>query len=70
MTAGTCTIPAIPARATAAPEDLFNASGGPLLHDGYIVGVNSFVLNLNCKGPAFAYRVDTAYAQDFITSHA
>jgi hypothetical protein len=48
----------------------FGDSGGPVIHDGYTVGVNSFVLNLNCKGSAFAYRVDTAYAQDFIKSHA
>jgi secreted trypsin-like serine protease len=47
----------------------FGDSGGPVIHDGYIVGVNSFVLNLNCKGSAFAYRVDTDYAQDFIDSH-
>jgi Trypsin len=47
----------------------FGDSGGPVIHDGYIVGVNSFVLNLNCKGAAFAYRVDTAYAQSFIASH-
>lgn len=48
----------------------FGDSGGPVFHDGgsgpVIVGVNSFVLNLNCKGSAFAYRVDTAYAQDFL----
>jgi len=31
-----------------------------------IVGVNSFVLNLNCKGAGFAYRTDTDFAQDFI----
>jgi len=47
----------------------FGDSGGPLIHDGYIVGVNSFVLNSNCKGSAFAYRIDTTYAQDFINSH-
>ena len=47
----------------------FGDSGGPLIHDGYIVGVNSFVLNANCKGSAFAYRIDTTYAQNFINSH-
>jgi secreted trypsin-like serine protease len=47
----------------------FGDSGGPVIHNGYIVGVNSFVLNLNCKGSAFAYRIDTTYAQDFINSH-
>ena len=44
----------------------FGDSGGPVIHDGYIVGVNSFVLNLNCKGAGFAYRTDTDLAQDFI----
>lgn len=47
----------------------FGDSGGPVLHDGLIVGVNSFVLNSNCKGAGFAYRVDTQYAHDFIFSH-
>ena len=28
----------------------FGDSGGPVIHDGVIVGVNSFVLNLTCKG--------------------
>ena len=44
----------------------FGDSGGPVIHDGLIVGVNSFVLNLNCKGAGFAYRTDTDVAQDFI----
>ena len=44
----------------------FGDSGGPVIHDGVIVGVNSFVLNLNCKGAGFAYRTDTDVAQDFI----
>lgn len=48
----------------------FGDSGGPVIHDGYIVGVNSFVLNSNCKGSAFAYRVDTTVARDFINAHA
>jgi hypothetical protein len=44
----------------------FGDSGGPVIHDGYIVAVNSFVLNLNCKGAGFGYRTDTDVAQDFI----
>ena len=47
----------------------FGDSGGPVIYQGYIVGVNSFVLNSNCKGTAFAYRVDTSVAQTFINSH-
>jgi hypothetical protein len=31
-----------------------------------IVGVNSFVLNANCKGSAFAYRTDISDSLDFL----
>jgi len=69
-------------RLTAAPGDgtgngtivaggaCFGDSGGPVFHDSsnVIVGVNSFVLNLNCKGGDYAFRVDTANAQNFIKS--
>jgi hypothetical protein len=48
----------------------FGDSGGPVLHDGVIVAVNSFVLNENCNGAGFGYRVDTAYAQDFIDDNS
>lgn len=44
----------------------FGDSGGPVIHDGSIVAVNSFVLNANCKGAGFGYRTDTDVAQDFI----
>ncbi|MEN8260417.1 MAG: trypsin-like serine protease [Pseudomonadota bacterium] len=46
----------------------FGDSGGPaLLHDSDVVaGVGSFVLNRNCVGAGFYYRVDTDHAQDFI----
>jgi hypothetical protein len=44
----------------------FGDSGGPVLYDGQIIGVNSFVLNSNCAGAGFAYRIDTAYALAFI----
>ena len=41
----------------------FGDSGGPVFYGGYssdtIVGVNSFVLNGNCRGTGFAYRTDT-----------
>lgn len=47
----------------------FGDSGGPVLHAGQIVAVNSFVLNDNCKGSAFGYRVDTAYAQSFLDDY-
>jgi hypothetical protein len=49
----------------------FGDSGGPVIYNDpqlgeVIVGVNSFVLNSNCKGAGFAYRVDTAAVQEFI----
>jgi secreted trypsin-like serine protease len=45
----------------------FGDSGGPVIsEDGYIVAVNSFVLNSNCNGAGFGYRVDTELANDFI----
>jgi hypothetical protein len=47
----------------------FGDSGGPVIHDGVIVAVNSFVLNLNCNGAGFGYRVDTDYAHDFIEAN-
>lgn len=51
----------------------FGDSGGPVIHwDGtkeVIVGVNSFVLNSNCKGAGFAFRVDTAVSRDFLSKY-
>jgi hypothetical protein len=45
----------------------FGDSGGPVIsEDGYIVATNSFVLNNNCNGAGFGYRVDTQLAHDFI----
>lgn len=44
----------------------FGDSGGPVLRGNMVVGVNSFVLNSNCQGSSYAYRVDTQAAQDFI----
>lgn len=45
----------------------FGDSGGPVISsDGLIVAVNSFVLNGNCNGAGFGYRVDTELANEFI----
>jgi len=50
----------------------FGDSGGPVMHDGpygeVIVAVNSFVLNQNCMGTAFAFRVDTSEAWELLGS--
>lgn len=46
----------------------FGDSGGPVLlnHTDIVVAINSFVLNLNCKGAGFGYRVDTADSLAFV----
>ena len=46
----------------------FGDSGGPVFLQGTytIVGVNSFVLNQNCAGAGFAYRVDVEGAHAFV----
>jgi len=48
----------------------FGDSGGPVFYgtSTVIVGVNSFVLNANCKGSGFAYRTDIGDSQSFISS--
>jgi hypothetical protein len=50
----------------------FGDSGGPILYDStdIIIGVNSFVKNLQCAGTGFAYRTDTAAALTWILAHA
>jgi hypothetical protein len=51
----------------------FGDSGGPVIHKGpygeVIVAVNSFVLNQNCMGTAFAFRVDTAEAWELLEQY-
>jgi hypothetical protein len=46
----------------------FGDSGGPIfLNDtNIVVAVNSFVLNENCKGSGFGFRVDTPGAREFL----
>lgn len=46
----------------------FGDSGGPVLlgDTNIVIGVNSFVLNENCAGAGFAYRVDTLDSLAFI----
>ncbi len=60
-----------PGRGVGPGGTCFGDSGGPVLHrmeDGtkVIVGVNSFVLNANCKGAAFAYRTDIPDSLSFL----
>lgn len=46
----------------------FGDSGGPVLVGGTdtVIGVNSFVLNSQCAGLGFAYRVDVKEVQDWM----
>lgn len=48
----------------------FGDSGGPIFHgpltSNTIVGVNSFVMNYNCAGTGYAYRVDQAAVLSWI----
>jgi Trypsin len=48
----------------------FGDSGGPVIYGPFtsntIVGVNSFVLNGNCRGVGFGYRTDTTDAINWI----
>ncbi len=49
----------------------FGDSGGPIFLQGTttIVAVNSFVLNENCAGAGFGYRVDVSGAHNFISQY-
>lgn len=47
----------------------FGDSGGPILYEGKIVAVNSFVLNLECAGAGFSYRVDREEILDWISDN-
>ena len=44
----------------------FGDSGGPLFHEGTVVGINTWTFSTRCSGPNFAYRVDSEPAQDFL----
>jgi hypothetical protein len=47
----------------------FGDSGGPLFHDGTVVGINTWTFSLRCSGPNFAYRVDSPVAQAFLDTY-
>ena len=47
----------------------FGDSGGPLFHDGTIVGINTWTFSLRCSGPNFAYRVDSEAASTFLEAN-
>ena len=47
----------------------FGDSGGPLFHDGTVVGINTWTFSYRCDGPNFAYRVDAPTAQAFLDTY-
>jgi len=56
-----------PGDGTGSGGTCFGDSGGPIFTaDHQIVAVNSFVMNENCDGTSFAYRVDKADVQSWI----
>ncbi|MGB9585926.1 MAG: trypsin-like serine protease [Anaerolineales bacterium] len=58
-----------PGKGTGPGGTCFGDSGGPIFTaDHKIVAVNSFVMNENCDGSSFAYRLDKAEVQDWINS--
>jgi secreted trypsin-like serine protease len=59
-----------PGNGTGPGGTCFGDSGGSIFNEaGEIVAVNSFVLNVNCAGASFGYRVDTAAVQAWILSY-
>jgi Trypsin len=47
----------------------FGDSGGPLFHEGSVVGINTWTFSLRCSGPNFAYRVDSEAASTFLEAN-
>jgi secreted trypsin-like serine protease len=45
----------------------FGDSGGPVLYGSTVLAVDSFVMNGDCKGVSYAYRVDTPQARSFLS---
>jgi Trypsin len=46
----------------------FGDSGGPLFHDGTVVGV-TWTFSIRCSGPNFAYRTDSEVAQKLLDTY-
>lgn len=56
-----------PGKGTGGGGTCFGDSGGPIFASGHqIVAVNSFVMNENCAGASFGYRVDRAEVQQWV----
>jgi Trypsin len=46
----------------------FGDSGGPVLYGMTILAVNSFVINENCAGAGYSYRIDQPQILSWIES--
>ncbi len=58
-----------PGQGTGPGGTCFGDSGGPIFHAGNkIVAVNSFVLNENCSGASFGYRLDRTEVINWVYS--
>jgi Trypsin len=47
----------------------FGDSGGPLFHDGTVLGINTWTFSYRCDGPNLEYRVDSPAAQAFLDTY-
>jgi hypothetical protein len=47
----------------------FGDSGGPLFHEGTVVGLNAWTFSYRCDGPNLEYRVDAPSAQAFLDTY-
>lgn len=47
----------------------FGDSGGPLFHQGTVIGVNTWTNSMRCAAASYAYRVDSAAARAFLSAH-
>jgi hypothetical protein len=47
----------------------FGDSGGPLFHEGTVVGIAAWTFSMNCSGPNLEYRVDSTAARTFLETY-
>jgi hypothetical protein len=47
----------------------FGDSGGPLFHEGTVVGLNAWTFSYRCSGPNLEYRLDSPEAQAFLDQY-
>lgn len=47
----------------------FGDSGGPLFHDGTVVGITVWTNSERCEAPGLDFRVDSAVAQELISAN-